>query len=205
MHKLLRVVSVSGGKDSTATLLLALETNWLDDVRAVFADTGNEHPATLEYVAYLAAHLGIEIATVRADFTQQMAKKRSNLLRIAAGEPEESIYGKRQFSERWTPARAERAAALMEPTGNQFLDLCLLKGGFPSRLRQFCTEHLKTEPLDAWCYGLIAQGYTIESWQGGRGIDAAVQWAQTSRGGKQFDWMRQAQPTACDSHYGLCE
>ena len=41
------VVSVSGGKDSTATYLLALEQTG-GDFDAVFADTGNEHEATYE-------------------------------------------------------------------------------------------------------------------------------------------------------------
>ena len=41
------LVSISGGKDSTATLLLALERE--KDVRAVFADTGNEHQLTYDY------------------------------------------------------------------------------------------------------------------------------------------------------------
>lgn len=163
---LLRVVSVSGGKDSTATFLLALETNWLDDVRAVFADTGNEHPATLEYIDYLVDKTGIAIETVRADFTKQMATKRANLLRIASGVPESEIYGKRQFSAQWTPERAGRAAELMHPTGNVFLDMCLVKGSFPSRKRQFCTEHLKRDPLDAWMYAHAGNGHSIESWQG---------------------------------------
>ena len=32
------------------------------------------------------------------------------------------------------------------PTGNPFLDLCIIKGRFPSRKAQFCTQFLKTEP-----------------------------------------------------------
>ena len=42
--RIIRCVSVSGGKDSTATLLVALE-QYPDDVIAMFADTGNEHDA----------------------------------------------------------------------------------------------------------------------------------------------------------------
>lgn len=179
----IRLVSVSGGKDSTATLLLALETNWLDDVRAVFADTGNEHPATLEYIEYLSDATGIVIATVRADFTKQMATKRENLLKIAAGVPESEIYGARKFSELWTPKRAGRAAELMHPTGNPFLDLCLLKGGFPSRKRQFCTEHLKRDPLDHHMMQLVDAGHTVEQWHGIRAEESPHRASQSD-----YEW-----------------
>ncbi|MFI8038977.1 phosphoadenosine phosphosulfate reductase family protein, partial [Acinetobacter baumannii] len=48
----INIVSISGGKDSAATLLLALEQN-VSNLLAVFADTGNEHEITYEYVRYL--------------------------------------------------------------------------------------------------------------------------------------------------------
>ena len=169
---LLRVVSVSGGKDSTATLLLALETCWLDDVRAVFADTGNEHETTYEYVEYISEYFeretGRRIETVRADFTKAMADKRDKLLKIAAGVPESEIYGKRKFVHSWTPAAASRAAELLYPTGNVFLDLCMLRGGFPSRLRAFCTEELKQLPIMMNEQKLL-ETHRVESWQGVRG------------------------------------
>jgi len=47
------ILSYSGGKDSTAMYLHALE--YEVPFRAVFADVGNEHPATLEYVSTIAA------------------------------------------------------------------------------------------------------------------------------------------------------
>jgi 3'-phosphoadenosine 5'-phosphosulfate sulfotransferase (PAPS reductase)/FAD synthetase len=46
------IVSVSGGKDSTALLLLAIERQ-TENLQAVFADTGHEHQQTYEYVQYL--------------------------------------------------------------------------------------------------------------------------------------------------------
>lgn len=53
------IVSYSGGKDSTACLLWALETG--KPVRAIFADTGNEPPDTLEYLDYVERTLRISI------------------------------------------------------------------------------------------------------------------------------------------------
>lgn len=58
------IVSVSGGKDSTALLLLARERQ-PDNLSGVFADTGNEHPQTYEYVRYLEQATGVPIRWVK--------------------------------------------------------------------------------------------------------------------------------------------
>ncbi len=42
------IVSMSGGKDSTAMALLAIERD-TEDLEFVFADTGHEHEMTYEY------------------------------------------------------------------------------------------------------------------------------------------------------------
>lgn len=162
------LVSLSGGKDSTATLLMAIALHGLENVIAVFADTGNEHEATYAYVQYLARVLGVRLVVVKADFSGEFAAKRANLARIAAGEPESAVYGKRQFMYRWTPEAAARALELLHPTGNPFLDLCMVRGGFPSRKRQFCTEYLKRNPLTEYALGLIDLGNAVWSWQGVR-------------------------------------
>ncbi len=127
------LVSVSGGKDSTATYLLALESR--RPFRAVFADTGNEHPLTYEYVSTLAERTGGPvIETVRADFSEAMARHKTFLLE--------------EWPKQGIPDDVVRAAAeCHEPTGLPFLDLCILKGRFPSSQAQFCTEELKTNPI----------------------------------------------------------
>lgn len=149
------LISVSGGKDSTATLLLALE-RCREQVVAVFADTGNEHELTLEYLDYLRTALGIIIHTVRADFSREIAGKREYIRENweSDGVPYDLVV---------------RALDILEkPSGNPFLDLCLWKGRFPSRRAQFCTQHLKKFPLSKFTTDLMLEGYDVESWQGVR-------------------------------------
>ena len=81
------LVNVSGGKDSTATYLRALELG--RPFRAVFADTGHEHEWTYEFVDRLADRTGgPKVEIVRADFARQMAGKREY---IAKHWPKEGI------------------------------------------------------------------------------------------------------------------
>jgi len=74
------VVSLSGGKDSTALALLAIERWATPGLRFVFADTGHEHPATLGYVAYLdeefRRRVGRGVDVVSADFSARIKNKR---------------------------------------------------------------------------------------------------------------------------------
>lgn len=160
MAEIIHLVSVSGGKDSTATLLLALK-QFPERTCAVFADTGNEHEATLEYLDYLENRLGIHIERVKADFSERFASKRKWIL------------------EKWPrdgvdPANCERAAALLVPSGNPYLDLCMLKGRFPSRMRQFCTSELKTLPLTEYALWFIdTLDVDVWSWQGVRRDESA--------------------------------
>lgn len=153
------VVSVSGGKDSTATYCLAIESG--RPFRAVAADTGNEHPATYEAVNTL--HLktgGPKVEWVKASFDRQIGRKRWFIENHwhAAGVPADLV---------------ERALAVLHPTGNPFLDLCLWKGRFPSRKGQFCTQELKVEPIDQQVTRpLLAQGHRVISWQGVRAAES---------------------------------
>lgn len=149
------VVSVSGGKDSTAVALLALD-GCRADVRLVFADTGHEHAETYGYVRdYLPGALGLPVEEVRADFTEQIAGKRRYVAEV--------------WPTKGVPvADVERALSVLYPTGNPFLDLCLWKGRFPSRMAQFCTQELKRRPLEAYLLDLLGQGCEVESWRGVR-------------------------------------
>ncbi len=63
-NDLAMAVSFSGGKDSLATLLLALESGL--DFRTFFLDTGIELPETLEYVREVGKKYGLEIDWIEA-------------------------------------------------------------------------------------------------------------------------------------------
>ncbi|PYE86919.1 phosphoadenosine phosphosulfate reductase family protein [Phyllobacterium leguminum] len=149
------VVSVSGGKDSTATYLKALERGL--PFRAVFADTGNEHEWTYDFVRSLAARTGgPEVIWVKADFTARLAKKREY---IASHWAREGI----------SASTIETALSLLHPTGNPFLDLCLWKTRFPSAKARFCTDELKIVPIfEQVQRPLLAAGASMVSWQGVR-------------------------------------
>ena len=152
----LAIVSMSGGKDSTATALVAIERYGSARVRLVMADTGHEHPLTMAYVTdYLPGALGLPVKIVRADFSADFARKRAYI------------------AEKWPGKGVDadtvaRALSLLHPTGVPFLDLCMWKGRFPSRKAQFCTEFLKRNPLDAFMRWQANDHGTVESWQGVR-------------------------------------
>ncbi|MCA9396578.1 MAG: phosphoadenosine phosphosulfate reductase family protein [Candidatus Omnitrophica bacterium] len=148
------IINVSGGKDSTACYLLALKKGI--DFRAVFADTGNEHEYTYEFLEYLPKVTGgpvVEI--VRADFSKQIRKKR------------ETVRDK--WKKDGVPkAQIKRALELLQPTGNPFLDMCLWKGRFPSTKARFCTEELKVFPLTFQVFFPALKNGRVLSWQGVR-------------------------------------
>jgi 3'-phosphoadenosine 5'-phosphosulfate sulfotransferase (PAPS reductase)/FAD synthetase len=74
---ILRIVSVSGCKDSTALYCWAIEQFGREGFKAVFADTGHEHPVTYNYVRNLPQIAsGPKIHWVKADFTDRLHKKK---------------------------------------------------------------------------------------------------------------------------------
>jgi 3'-phosphoadenosine 5'-phosphosulfate sulfotransferase (PAPS reductase)/FAD synthetase len=147
------ILNVSGGKDSTAMLLWAIERD-TPDMSCVFADTGNEHPLTYEYIDYLERRLGITIQRVKADCTHKLNTRRKNL------------------PERWRAAgiseeRIRIAVENLQPTGVPFLDMALSEGRFPSKQMRFCTTRLKIDALKKQVFlPLLEAGEDVDSWQG---------------------------------------
>lgn len=130
------IVSVSGGKDSTALYCLAVEFMGNDFI-PVFADTGNEHPVTVNYVRNLHVMAGgPEVVIVKADFKQKLKEKRQRIL--AKAREAQTVEEYNHYLWR---------ARLYRHTGTPFLDLCLWKGRVPSTKAQFCTEWIKLWPI----------------------------------------------------------
>ena len=153
------LVSISGGKDSTAMALIAAEKA-PGSVRFVFADTGHEHPVTYKHVNDLSDELerrvGQPIQWVRADFTRRIENKRQY---ITEKWPEKGV----------SQDQIDRALNVLQPTGNPMLDLCLWKGRFPSTRARFCSQELKHIPIhDQMVEPLLDQYRAVVSWQGVR-------------------------------------
>ena len=188
------VINLSGGKDSTATLIVAMET--ISDhsrIIPVFADTGNEHPITYQHVDDLERLTGIPVKRLSADLSGKFEVRRKNL----PGNYRQKMAEKRFYRDRGifykedaTPAerleakahgqlyrdeilkcpiiedKITRAMAVMYPSGNQFLDMCLLRGGFPGSVsRKFCTSILKIEPITEFLHGLLDDPEVDHIWQ----------------------------------------
>lgn len=155
------IISVSGGKDSTALLLLAIERE-AENMQAVFADTGHEHPQTYEYIQYLHETV-TPIRIVKADFSEQIEKRRQMMQRVIDGtHVNRGVY-------EWTAEIAQQALEVLQPTGVPFLDMCMVHGRFPSTRVRFCSEELKRNPMiEQVQLPLILSGSDVISWQGVR-------------------------------------
>lgn len=161
--KIRHVVSVSGGKDSAATLEIALSKCPRETIIPIFCDTGNEHEAVYEYLDYLEKNSALKIVRLKADFSDQIAAKRMFIARDQRTRRDKS--GRRV---RWTNKAKRRALSVLHPSGNPFLDLCMWKGRFPSRKAQFCTEELKRNMAVEFQLDLVDKGFSVLSWQGVR-------------------------------------
>lgn len=173
------VVNLSGGKDSTATILLAIERQ-VENITAAFADTGHEHPSTYEYVDYLDGVLrercGIGVTIVRADFSDKIARKR------------EIVQTK--WRENGIPeSQIEKALSVLQPTGIPMLDLCLEKGRFPSTRARFCTQELKHFPIERQVLMPLLESHkAVISWQGVRADESLARRDLPERDGVIGGW-----------------
>lgn len=70
------LVSLSGGKDSTACLLWALDTLPKKDIIPYFIDTKWEHESVYEYLVYLEKELDIKIIRLESEGMEALSKRK---------------------------------------------------------------------------------------------------------------------------------
>lgn len=158
----INVLLISAGKDSLAQWILALDAG--ANILPVFADTGHEHPETMEYLDYLESRLG-PVRRVKADFAKRIEGKRAF---IAERWPK-TLVTECGFTDERAAAIVQIALDTLHPTGIPFLDLCMWKGRFPSTKARFCTFELKHNPIrDQVIAPLLAEYDEVISWQGVR-------------------------------------
>lgn len=162
----LPICSVSGGKDSTALYCLMVEYHGKDFL-PIFADTGHEHPVTLNYVRNLHRMAnGPEVVFVQADFRNQIRMRRQSRIQQL-----KKLTGTSGYDAALAMARK------MKPTGNRFLDLMVWKNAVPTGKLQFCTEHLKLWPQKFY----LDANYPDHTWVMHLGIRAGESRARSSR------------------------
>ena len=115
------IVSVSGGKDSTACCLKLFEMGYSKrDFRRVFMDTGWEDASTYEYLDYLEKHIG-KIERIRKNVD---ISKMPEDVQLFIQEEEKRLGHESDFIRM------------------VFKNYC-----FPNSLRRYCTKALKIEPF----------------------------------------------------------
>jgi 3'-phosphoadenosine 5'-phosphosulfate sulfotransferase (PAPS reductase)/FAD synthetase len=81
------LVAYSGGKDSQACLLWAVKEYGVQNIEAVFCDTGWENPITYEHIKKTTADLGVKLVTVKSktyDGMIDMAEKKGRFPSVKA-------------------------------------------------------------------------------------------------------------------------
>lgn len=127
------IVGFSGGIDSQACARWVLNRYPKEDVILTNSDAGgNEHPLTVEFVEWYSGNV----------------------------HPVERVNA--IISDMWETSKPLEQRGL---DGNAILDfptLATIKGRFPSRVAQFCTEHLKLRPQKRWIKENFAVGGKFE-------------------------------------------
>lgn len=175
------IISFSGGKDSVATYLLALE-NGIDFI-AVCADTGNEHEITMDYVRNFHHQTGgPEVRIIKADLSADFAHRRMFVARdrrvkkrrVVKRDEDGNVKSIKVSPVRFTNKQKRRMLENLYSSGNPFLDLMMIKGRFASNMAAFCTERLKRDQIiEQVHFPIVDGGKIVVSWQGVRAEESA--------------------------------
>lgn len=174
------VVGLSGGIDSQATALWVLNRYSKQDVIILNSDAGgNEHPLTVEHVQWFSENVH-PVIVVPA------------LIR-----------------DMWQKEETCSQHGLDPDTELTFVKMAEIKGRFPSRMAQFCTEKLKLAPLRRWTRTFL-EAEDFARYSGVRRDESPAR-AKTVPGCHDdyfdcyvhhpiFDWTKQMAFDYCQSH-----
>lgn len=96
------IVSFSGGKDSTAMLLLMIEKGWqIDEI--IFCDTGMEFPAMYKHIERVKNYIGREIKVVKSE--KSFEYYMFDHVRVKGSRIGKKGYGWPDFRNRWCTSR----------------------------------------------------------------------------------------------------
>lgn len=166
------VLAFSGGKDSTALLLYAIERDV--DFQVVFADTGHEHQITYDYLEYIEEKLNVSILRVKADLSKRIDKKREYIKNNWGKERITNNRGRKHIRRALTDEEIAIALKEVRATGNPMEDLLRLNGRGPSPMEKFCSMELKQLPvMDQIYMPLIKNGKLPINWQGVRAQESS--------------------------------
>lgn len=140
-----RVVGFSGGADSQACLRVVRDMYGDADVIALNSNAGrNEHPLTEEFIA---------------DYSEKVFP----IIQVTALVKDLGTRGTKEGKTR------DRRQEFSDEDELTFDRLAYIKGMFPKRKMQFCTEHLKLAPQTRWCQeNLRAHGIEFDRYIGVR-------------------------------------
>lgn len=194
-HKI--VVNYSAGKDSTATLAVA-HALFGDRVKAVMADTDNEHELTVQFAKTIHEQIGCAPVQVvkriytDADFEHRRSYIQKNWVKrqaIRMGayrgvvmpslSRSDTAFGQAwlRTAERWGiefETALDAALSVMHPSGNSFLDCALLHGKFPMLRDRFCTDELKIQiAFDSAMRPMLDDGDVVVQWSGVRADESS--------------------------------
>jgi 3'-phosphoadenosine 5'-phosphosulfate sulfotransferase (PAPS reductase)/FAD synthetase len=153
------VVGFSGGIDSQATARWVLNRNNPDDVVLLNSDVGgHEHPITMDFIKWYSenVHPVVVVSPIVADLGSRGTK---------AG------------------ATKDRRDKYADSDPLTFDVLAEIKGLFPSRKMQFCTEHLKLAPAKRWQDTNIGTEFTTVRYCGVRRSES-----QKRKNARAWDW-----------------